>query len=160
MDFPTLAQLRKLVGIGNYQFGHGVGQTLFSRKIRIECSRKTGRIRHVYADGQLIATLRPKDGYLALTTYGARIILAKIEKPPNVVIVESDVSEVIRSGGDVFAKHVVRADPELRPADEAIVTDERGSLLGVGRSVLSGPEMVDFKRGVAVKLRRGVQKDI
>jgi 7-cyano-7-deazaguanine tRNA-ribosyltransferase len=159
MDSPTLAQLRKLVGIGNYQFGHGVGHTLFSRKIRIECSRKTGRIRYVFADGRLIATLRPKDGYLALTTYGASIILAKVENPPNVVMVEADVSEAIQSGGDVFAKHVVKADPELRPADEAIVTDEKGSLLGVGRAILSGAEMVDFKRGVAVKLRRGVQKD-
>jgi 7-cyano-7-deazaguanine tRNA-ribosyltransferase len=147
------------VGIGNYQFGHGIGQLLFSRKIRIECSRKTGRIRHVYAYGRLIATLRPKDGYLALTTYGASIILSKIENPPNVVMVESDVSEAIQSGGDAFAKHVVHADPELRPADEAIVTDEKGSLLGIGRAALSGPEMVDFKRGVAVKLRRGVQKD-
>ena len=160
MGSPTLAQVRKLVGIGNYQFGHGVGHALFNSKIRIECSRKTGRIRHVCTQGRLIATLRPKDGYLALTTYGASIILSKIENPPNLVKVESDVAAAIQSGGDVFAKHVLHADPELRPADEAIVTDQAGILLGVGRAVLSGAEMASFKRGVAVKLRRGVQKDI
>jgi 7-cyano-7-deazaguanine tRNA-ribosyltransferase len=159
MSTPTLAQRRKLVGIGNYQFGNGVGQILFSKSVRIECSRKTGRIRHVFVNDQLIATLRPKDGYLALTTHGASVILSKAKKPPNIVSVETDVSEAIQSGGDVFAKHVVRADPELRPADEAIVTDESGTLLGVGRAVLSGVEMMDFKRGVAVKLRRGVEKD-
>jgi predicted RNA-binding protein (TIGR00451 family) len=87
------------------------------------------------------------------------MILSKVEKAPNLVSVDSDVSEAIRAGGDVFAKHVLRADPELRPADEAIVTDESGTLLGVGRSILSGREMVDFKRGVAVKLRRGVEED-
>ena len=159
MNPPTVAQRRKLVGIGNYQFGRGVGNMLFSRQIRIECSRKTGRIRHVYAHGRLIATLRPRDGYLALTPYGASIILTKIENPPNLVKVESDVAEAIQSGGDVFAKHVLHADPELRPADETIVIDERGILLGVGRAVLSGMEMCDFRRGVAVKIRRGVQEE-
>jgi predicted RNA-binding protein (TIGR00451 family) len=159
MGIPTLAQRRKLVGIGNYQFGNGVGQILFGKSVRIECSRKTGRIRHVFVNDQLIATLRPKDGYLALTTHGASIILSRAKNPPNIVSVETDVSEAIQAGGDVFAKHVVRADPELRPADEAIVTDQRGALLGVGRAVLSGVEMMDFKRGVAVKLRRGVEAD-
>ena len=69
------------------------------------------------------------------------------------------VAEAIQSGGDVFAKHVLHADPELRPADETIVIDERGILLGVGRAVLSGMEMCDFRRGVAVKIRRGVQEE-
>jgi len=159
MEALTPAQRRKLVGIGNYQFGHGVGQVLFSKSVLIECSRKTGRIRHVYSHGQLVATLRPRDGYLALTTYGASMILSKIDKAPNLVSVDNDVSEAIRAGGDVFAKHVKRADPQLRPADEVIVTDEDGNLLGVGRSVLSGREMEDFKRGVAVKLRRGVEEE-
>jgi len=160
LDSPTPAQLRKLVGIGNYQFGHDVGNALFNPKVGIQCSRKTGRIRYVYTQGQLVATLRPKDGCLALTTYGASIILSKISKPPNTVAIQNDVSEAVRSGGDAFAKHVLRADPELRPADEAIVTDENGTLLGVGRAVLSGAEMPEFKRGVAVKLRRGVDEAI
>jgi len=155
MDRPSNSQLRKLVGIGNYQFGRGVGAVLFDKKVRIECSRRTGRIRYVYAQDRLIATLRAKDGCLALTPFGASIILSKIENAPNVVVVQSDVAEAVRAGGDVFAKHVVQADRELRPAEEVIVTDEEGLLLGVGFAVLSGREMPAFKRGVAVKLRTG-----
>lgn len=156
MDPPTAAQLRKLVGIANYQFGAGVGSVLFDRQVRIECSRRTGRIRHIYRRGQLIATLRPRDGYLALTIHGAAFLLSKIKKPTNIVVVQNDVSEAVREGGDAFAKHVVRADVKLRPAEEVIVTDEDGVLLGVGRAALSGVEMPYFKRGVAVKLRKGV----
>lgn len=156
MDRPTVPQLRKLVGIANYQFGNGAGAVLFNKDVRIECSRRTGRIRHVYRGGHLITTLRPKDGYLALTPHGGGILLAKAKTLPNVVSVQNDVSEFVKSGGDVFAKHVVRADQELRPAEEVIVTDERGVLLGVGRSVLSGTDMTHFKKGVAVKLRKGV----
>jgi len=152
-----LPQLRKLIGVANYQFGRGVGSAMFNKNVRVICSRRTGRIRHIFKDNRLIATLRPKDGYLALTTDGAKLILSNTKKPPNLVVVQNDVSNFIRTGGDVFAKHVIRADEELRPAEEAIVTDENNYLLAVGRAVLSGNDMKYFKRGVAVRVRRGVE---
>jgi predicted RNA-binding protein (TIGR00451 family) len=106
----------------------------------------------------LVATLRPKDGYLALTPHAANIILSNVKHPPNLVAVESEVSDAIKAGGDVFAKHVVLANEDLRPGDEVIVTNEKGLLLGVGAAVLSGREMCAYKRGVAVKLRKGVNE--
>jgi predicted RNA-binding protein (TIGR00451 family) len=87
---------------------------------------------------------------------GARIILENMKEPPNLVSVRDDVSEFIEAGGDVFAKHVVSADRCLRPAEEVIVVDQRNHLLAVGRAILSGNDMQYFKRGVAVKVRRGV----
>ena len=158
MIHPSPAQLRKLVGIANYQFGEGTGSAIFDKHVLIECSKRTGRIRHIYRGRQLVATLRPKDGYLALTPKGANILLTKIENLQNVVVVQDDVSELVKNGGDVFAKHVVQAQASLRPAEEVIVTDQHRDLLGVGRAVLNGTEMRYFKRGVAVKLRRGVQR--
>jgi predicted RNA-binding protein (TIGR00451 family) len=155
---PTPLQLRKLVGIANYQFGKDVGVALFGRGVRIACSKRTGRIRHVYKGGNLIATLKPKDGYLALTTAGALLILSKVQYPPNLVVVQDDVSDFIKTGGDVFAKHVVRADGRLRPAEEVIVIDEKDTLLAVGKAVLSGNDMECFKRGVAVRVRRGTNE--
>ena len=159
MERPSPPQLRKLIGVGNYQFGQGMGSVLFKRKVKIECSRKTGRIRHIFYRDQLIATLRPKDGYLALTPHAANIILSKVKHPASLVVVETGVSDAVKAGGDIFAKHILRANPTLRPGEEAIVTDEEGSLLGVGAAVLSGLEMRAFKRGVAVKLRKGVKED-
>jgi len=159
MEHPSRSQLRKLIAVGNYQFGKGVGSTLFDRKVMIECSRRTGRIRHVYVRGKLIATLRPKDGFLALTPHGAGIILHKVKAAPNVVMVDAAVADAIRDGGDVFAKHVMRADPDLRPGEEVIVIDAGGSLLGVGSAVLAGHEMTAFRRGVAVNLRKGSYED-
>ncbi len=155
---PTLAQFRKLVGVANYQFGGGAGSVLFDKRILIECSKRTGRIRHIYRNRKLVATLRPKDGYLALTPEGANILLTKFRDLQNMVVVQDDVSEMVRDGGDVFVKHVVQAYANLRPAEEVIVTDEQHKLVGVGRAVLSGNEMRYFKRGVVVKLRRGVQR--
>jgi len=158
MEHPSTYQLRKLVGIGNYQFGKGVGSVLFDGKLQIKCSKRTGRIRHIYIRGKLIATLRPKDGLLALTPEGASIVLSQISDHPNLVVVDSGVRDAIRLGGDVFAKHVKRAELEIRPAEEVIIADEEGILLGVGSAVLSGHEMIVFKRGVAVNLRKGVDE--
>jgi len=158
MERPSSPQLRKLIGVGNYQFGQGMGSVLFNGKVKIECSRRTGRIRHIYYQDRLIATLRPKDGYLALTPHAASIILSKVKHPANLVVVQTEVSDAVKAGGDIFAKHILRANPTLRPGEEAIVTDEEGSLLGVGAAVLSGLEMCAFKRGVAVKLRKSVKE--
>jgi predicted RNA-binding protein (TIGR00451 family) len=157
LDQPTLVQLRKLIGIANYQFGRGAGHTLFNRDTKVACSRRTGRIRHIFRKNELIATLRPKDGYFALTMAGAELILSAMKETPNLVVVQNDVSEFIRAGGDVFAKHIIHADARLRPAEEVIVVDEKKHLLAVGRAVLSGNDMQFFKRGVAVRVRRGVK---
>jgi len=156
MNPPAQTRLRKLIGVANYQFGSHAGEILFNEKVRIVCSRRTGRIRHISKGKKLLATLRPTDGYLALTLSGGQLLLDKMDAPPNVVVAQSDVAEFIKRGGDVFAKHVIFAPESLRPAEEAIVTDEEGNLLGVGAAHLSGKDMKYFKRGVAVRIRRGV----
>jgi 7-cyano-7-deazaguanine tRNA-ribosyltransferase len=160
LERPTLTQLRKLIGVANYQFGRNVGNTLFNKETRIECSRRTGRIRHIYTGKRFIATLRPTDGYLALSLHGAELLISKLKEPPNIVFVQTDVSDFIKTGGDVFAKHIIRADENLRPAEEVIVTDENGGLLAVGRAELSGNDMKFFKRGVAVKVRKGIDETV
>jgi predicted RNA-binding protein (TIGR00451 family) len=78
--------------------------------------------------------------------------------PPNHVIVRDDVSEYIRKGGNIFAKHVVTAPGSMRPAEEVIATDEVGRLLGVGVAVQSGNDMKYFKRGIAIRIRRGTDE--
>lgn len=74
------------------------------------------------------------------------------------MVVQSDVAEFVKAGGDVFAKHVVRANESLRPGEEALVTNEQGALVGIGKAVLSGKDMRFFKRGVAVRIRKGTEK--
>lgn len=82
-----------------------------------------------------------------------------MKKSPRVVVVRGDVAECIRAGRNVFAKHVVSADSSIRPQDEVIVVSDRRQLLAVGRAVLAGWEMTQFKRGIAVKTRRGAGTD-
>jgi predicted RNA-binding protein (TIGR00451 family) len=141
--------------VADYQFGKGVGARLFPEIVKIVFSKKTGRIRYIYLDGKRLATMRPTDGLFSLSISGAKRILEKTRSAKCLVTVRNDVSRYIVEGGDVFAAHVVKADDEIRSRDEVIVLDEDGRILAVGRAVLSGEEMKAFKRGAAVKVRRG-----
>jgi len=147
--------LRRIRSVADYQFGKGVGAKMFPRNVEILFSKRTGRIRYVYLDSKRLATLRPTDGLFSLSITGAKRIVENAGSAKCFVTVKSDVSKFIAEGGDVFAVHVVRADYEIRPKDEVIIFDEGGKVLAVGRAVLSSEEMEAFKRGVAVKVRRG-----
>ena len=145
--------------MADYQFGKGVGAKLFPENVEILYSKRTGRIRYVYLNGERLATLRPTDGFFSLSVTGARQIYENAVFAKCFVTVREDVSRFIADGGDVFAAHIVRADKDIRPKDEVIVVDECGKVLAVGRAVLSGQEMIVFKSGVAVKVRRGSMEE-
>ncbi len=148
--------LVKLRGVASFQFGKSIGDVLFPDFVEVVRSSKTKRIKLIYCRDELLATLRPTDGHLSLSLAGARRILRRVKNPPSIVVVRSDVSSFIKKGGNVFAKHVVKADDEIRPQDEVIVVDQKGNLLAVGRAMLSGEEILSFKSGVAVRVRRGL----
>jgi uncharacterized protein with predicted RNA binding PUA domain len=147
--------LRRIRAVADYQFGRGVGPGLFPEEANIVFSKRTGRIRYIYLDGKRLATMRPTDGMLSLSIRGARRIVEGAACARCFVRVQDDVSKFIAEGGDVFAAHVVEADDEIRAKDEVVVLDGSSKVLAVGRAVLSGEEMKAFKRGVAVKVRRG-----
>ena len=54
--------------------------------------------------------------------------------------------------GNLFAVGVTNADPRIRIGDEAVVL-KNGEPFAVGVAMMSGKEMVDLKRGIAVKVR-------
>jgi len=151
--------LRRVRSIADYQFGKGVGETLFPQNVEIVYSKRTGRIRYIFLDGKRLATMRPMDGLFSLSIEGAKRIVESGVPAKCLVTVKNDVSRFIAEGGDVFAVHVLRADNEIRPKDEVIVVNENGEVLAVGKAMLSGEEMTAFKVGVAVKVRRGVLEE-
>jgi len=147
--------LERIRSVADYQFGKGVGARLFPKNARISYSRRTNRIRYVHLDGEWLVTMRPTDGLFSLSIAGAKRIAENAHIIGCLVKVRTDVSRFVAEGGDVFAAHVVHVGDEVRPMDETIVVDEEGKVLAVGRAVLSAEEMRVFRRGIAVKTRRG-----
>jgi predicted RNA-binding protein (TIGR00451 family) len=151
--------LRRIRGIADYQFGRGVGMVLFPDNVSIDYSRNTGRIRHIYAGEELLAAFRPNNGLFTLTIAGARRLISDLEGFGYSVRVSDDVSEFVSQGRNIFAKHVVDAGERIRPGDEVIIVDSRRNVLAVGKALLVKEEMLAFKKGVAVKVRRGRDTD-
>jgi predicted RNA-binding protein (TIGR00451 family) len=151
--------LRRIRSIADYQFGKNVGLELFPENAETLYSKRTGRIRYVCLEGKRLATLRPTDGLFSLSIGGAKRIAENKALAKCFVTVRDDVSEFIAEGGDVFAAHVVKVNEEIRPKDEVVVVNNEGEVLAVGRAVLSCEEMKAFKKGVAVKVRRGCMRE-
>lgn len=151
--------LTRIRGTADYQFGKGLGVKLFPENVDIEYSKATGRIRYVYLNGERLATLRPTDGLLSLSIIAAQIVAKNRVSAKCFVTVQNDVSKYIADGGDVFAVHVASVDDEVRAKDEVIILDEDHQVLAIGRALLSAEEMKAFKKGVAVKVRRGSAKE-
>lgn len=88
--------------------------------------------------------LTPERGMISLTMDGAQLLAG------------SGIAEVkmmdFEMKGNLFAVGVLDADPSIRIGDEAVVTQD-GKVVGVGVAAMSGREMVDLKRGIAVKMR-------
>ena len=151
--------LEKTRRIADYQFGKGAGKALIPDDVKITFSRTTGRIRYIHSDGMLLATLRPTDGMLSLTVNGAKRLNREAHTADMMVEVSKDIAPFIAKGKNVFAKHVTRASPEIRPREEVVVLNEDGKVLAVDKAALTGREMGAFKRGIAVRVRRGADEE-
>lgn len=154
-----VAALQRIRSIADYQFGRGVGERLFPEDVEILRSKGTGRIRHVYLNGKMLATLRPRDGLFSLTIAGAKRMWGGMLPSRLWVRVVGEAAPFVAKGRSVFAKHVIDADGEIRPREEVIVINEKDEVLAVGKAVLSGKEMRAFRRGMAVRVRRGVTEE-
>ena len=154
MSDKTLGALQKIRRVADYQFGRGAGE-LFPDGVVITFSKKTRKIRHIYFGGELLATLRPSDGLFSLTIGGAERLMEAVKSRLLWVRVQEETASFAEGGHDVFAKHVVDADEAILPGEEVAVVNGDGEVIAVGRAVLSGKEMKAFRRGVAVKVRRG-----
>jgi len=141
--------------IADYQFGSGSGKALFDGDINIVKSKKTGKIRHVYDKDELIATLRASDGVLVLGKEGAIRLHRYLPYPHNRVIVNEEAEPFAVEGKSIFAKFIIECDSNIRSSEEILIVNSKDELLAFGRSILCGPEMMDFKTGQAVKTRKG-----
>jgi predicted RNA-binding protein (TIGR00451 family) len=148
--------LEKIRSVADYQFGRDAGKKLFPDNVRIVYSKNTGKIRHIHLKKELLATLRPTTGLFVLTLAGAKRLVREVKPLRCWVKVHDDAEPFVAKGRSAFAKHVIGADEDIRPNEEVVVINGKNKVLAVGRALLSGKEMKEFSRGIAVRVRRGV----
>jgi archaeosine synthase len=136
----TLHGLRSLA---IYQFGPG-GETLIPDDIHVK-----GRFhKRLFHDSEQIATLIMESGLYSLNLQGGRLLSEIGSKWVNI--------EFELKTNTLFAPGVLDADPNIVPRDEVVILN-KGEVVGVGKAVLSGEEMVKASQGVAVRVRHRVK---
>ena len=152
--------LRKVKAICDYQFDPEITNILFSNKkdIHIKRSKNTNKIRYIYLKDKLLLTLRPNNGFFTLSLLSAKILIENTKSPKLRAVVLTEISEFIKKGRNVFCKHIIDIDETLRPMDEVIVVNQNDELLAIGRLKLPVPYVKTFQNGVAIKVRKGINK--
>jgi len=130
-----------LRGIADYQFGRGAGWLLVPDGASIKAPFPKYQ---VYYDKKQLASLNPRTGTLIPTLEGAMRLL-------ELGTYQVSIDDFVPSG-NLLAPGVVDANVNIRPSDQVIVVSER--VLGVGRAIMGGAEMVRSTRGIAVDLRK------
>ena len=157
----TYIELIQLRGTANYLFSCDIGEFIFPSGIDIVYS-KSNKPKHIFLGDELIATIRPHDGYVILSEFGFALLLKKLKSEKisciKKILVRDDIVPHLKKYKTLFAKHIVDVSPNIRPQEEVIIINSKGEVLAVGRALLNGEEMVAFKRGVAVKVRVGKNK--
>ena len=102
--------------------------------------------------------LRPTNGFFTLSLFAANKIIKNISTPRLRAVVLNDISDFIRKGRNVFCKHVLDIDDNLRPLDEIIVVNQKNNLLAIGKLAIPIPYVRSFKTGIAIKVRKGIDK--
>lgn len=142
-DAPPVGWQRRaqddMAARARWQFGPGAEALVANARVE----GRYPRLRLTGPGGQR-AMLTEERGLLSLTMEGGRIVqdLGRFQ-------VEIDD---FQPRGGVLAPGVVRASPDIRPEDEVLVVHQ-GQLRGVGKAVVSGPDMQRMARGEVVKVR-------
>ena len=139
------ANLDVIRATADYQFGRGAGDMLVTEDTIIRAPYPKFQL---LAEKQL-ATLIPQYGTIALTVEGG---LRLGEHPFYKVKIADFIPH-----SSILAPGVLDADSQIRPNDEVIVEGE--NFFGVGRALMSGWEMKECGRGVAVELRHSKKID-
>ena len=134
-------------------FGKGVSNVL-PKELSFIYSRKTGRIKSFGINDELVGTLR-SDGGIALTIFGASILLSSSNFKQNCIIPNHDALPFVSEGRSLFCKHVEWFGSNINIGSEVVVIDRKGEVVAVGKSVVSQSQLHGGIAEVAVKVREG-----
>jgi archaeosine synthase len=137
---PRETLLDMVRGMADYEFGAGKGELLVPEKGLVK-----GKFpRYVLFDGnEQLCSVIPEYGSLSLSLTGAK----RMKLDPDYTV---EIGEFVPKGS-ILAPGVTGANIQIRPGDDVLVKGPMA--IGVGKARMSGLEMAESTRGMAVELR-------
>ncbi|HXW66411.1 MAG TPA: tRNA guanosine(15) transglycosylase TgtA [Thermoplasmata archaeon] len=138
---------RQLLALLEWEYGREAADAL-AADASGERSRASGRLRAISSEGRVRFHVGT-DGLARPTLFGGAALRECLDGDRGRVVVAEDAASFVAHGRSLFARFVVRADPELVPNASALLVDASDRLLGIGRLLLAPHEMRALDRGVA-----------
>jgi phosphoadenosine phosphosulfate reductase len=153
----TAADVERVRAVADGQFGPGTGRALLPHDGSVVVLNKVpaeDRSDEVIADGHVLATMRyvPVAGWSLLPRLRGAARMAPAATR-GVVVLADDAVPFIVAGGSVLAPGVVSASGSIQVDDEVIVLTTAREAVAVGRARMTGDQMLEKVRGMAVKVR-------
>ena len=138
-------KMSMIKAMADFQFGLGAGRQLLGEEggERLKINGKFPSYK-LSSKGDVLARIVPAYGLLTLTVKGAR----RIENLLSSYTLE--IGDFVPRGS-ILAPGVVNAGEQIRVNDEVVFCGEKA--FGVGRAKMSGWEMVESRKGMAVQVR-------
>jgi len=150
-DLPEIyydQDLEKLIPLADYQFGLGIGKTLFQSKLKIKSKRHYNPT--IFMSGKPAGIIQESTGQLTLSEITGKELAAQQK-----YFITVDGDEL--KGSTVFAIGVQNADPEIRPSDAVIIFNSSGQLKAIGKALVSGKDMIKMTTGPVAKITQKVR---
>ncbi|MHA2365089.1 MAG: DUF5591 domain-containing protein [Candidatus Hodarchaeales archaeon] len=132
--------------MADYQFGLPAGRILFPENTVIK-QRHMQQIALI--DNKQVASLK-KIGKLILTAEGGNRLAMNNEFKDYRVTYGGEILQ----GSAIYTPGIIAADEKIRPEDDVLIFDKNNSFMGIGKSRLSGKELVDADYGLGITIRK------
>ena len=137
-------------------YGTGTGKSVIpdGHVVILSKAPSLDRMDEVIVDGAVIATIRYDmgSGWKLITRMQGAYRIGKCYTK-GYVVCDPGAVPFVKESKNLMAPGVVDADPSIEVGDEIIIVTADRTVVATGMAKMTGPEMVEAQRGVAVKTR-------
>ena len=155
------SDIKRIRSLVDEQFGSGTGELVLpeGRLVLLNKAPDIDRMDEVIVDGEVTGAVRFSlmAGDKFLLRPKSALAIARKAKRGWVKIDRGAIMPIREKSASALAIGVLDCDPAIAPGSEVVVIDPEGNPISVGTSKMSAAEMLEHKRGTAVKSRWVVQ---
>ncbi|MGB9726370.1 MAG: PUA domain-containing protein [Fervidicoccaceae archaeon] len=153
-EAPGKQEIAQIYGVLYYQFGRRAAEEVLKLAGELKVKRySSGIIREVLLSGKPILYHNPTTGLFTLSWVGAQVIFPLVPPERRRIFVKKDIFERYTKRV-LLAPAVAGSSEDIRPGDEVFLVDESGSLLALGKALVSAAELKSIRKGKIAFVRR------
>lgn len=155
---PSTQEIAQIYGVIYYQLGKKAAEEVLRIAEELEVRRySSGMIREVLLSGTPILYHNPTTGVFTMSWKGAQIFFPFVPPERKRIYVKREIFEKYTKKV-LLVPAVAGSTEDIRMGDEVFLVDEKGSLLALGKALVSAAELKSIRRGKVALVRRSIDE--